>query len=128
MIRVRLRFDITLQYRQPQVRILYITDAPFARILYITDTPFAQDGMIRKEAFLNDNCLIELRRIIESSEILKEDDQVPRSSLIPCASAAAIDASRRRCQLLARVALASHARSLSSGPRRTKSEDRYAIR
>ena len=84
--------------------------------------------MIRKEAFLNDNCLTELRRIIESSEILKEDDQVPRSSLIPSSSAAAIDAIRRRCKLLARVALASHARSLSSGPRRTKSEDRYAIR
>jgi hypothetical protein len=35
-----------------------------------------QDGMIRKETYLNDNCLTELRRIIESSEILKEDDQV----------------------------------------------------
>jgi hypothetical protein len=32
--------------------------------------------MIRKETYLNDNCLTELRRIIESSEILKEDDQV----------------------------------------------------
>jgi hypothetical protein len=32
--------------------------------------------MIRKEAFLNDTCLTELRRIIEGSEILREDDQV----------------------------------------------------
>jgi hypothetical protein len=39
--------------------------------------------MIRKETYLNDNCLTELRRIIESSEILKEDDQVsPIVSLI----------------------------------------------
>ncbi len=46
-----------------------------------------QDGMIRKETYLNDNCLTELRRIIESSEILKEDDQVsPITSLILSAS------------------------------------------
>jgi hypothetical protein len=45
------------------------------------DASPAQDGMIRKEAFLNDNCLTELRRIIESSEILKEDDQVFRRQL-----------------------------------------------
>jgi hypothetical protein len=49
-----------------------------------------QDGMIRKEAFLNDNCLTELRRIIESSEILKEDDQVLRVLHLACASAAVV--------------------------------------
>ncbi len=32
--------------------------------------------MIRKETFLNDNCLTELRRIITSSEIMMEDDNV----------------------------------------------------
>ena len=39
---------------------------------------YKQDGMIRKEAFLNENCLTELRRIIESSEIMREDDNVRR--------------------------------------------------
>ena len=36
--------------------------------------------MIRKETFLNDNCLTELRRIITSSEIMMEDDNVRVSS------------------------------------------------
>ncbi len=39
--------------------------------------------MIRKETYLNDNCLTELRRIIESSEILKEDDQVIAIIVLP---------------------------------------------
>lgn len=46
------------------------------KMRYANNSLYKQDGMIRKEAYLNDNCLTELRRIIETSQIMREDDNL----------------------------------------------------
>ncbi len=46
------------------------------KLRYANDSLYKLDGAIRKEMYLNDNCLTELRRIIESSGIMREDDNL----------------------------------------------------
>jgi protein mago nashi len=43
---------------------------------YANNSNYKNDTMIRKEAFVNRCVLSELKRIIEDSEILKEDDNL----------------------------------------------------
>merc|ERR1712048_156482 len=49
---------------------------PDGKTRYANNSNYKNDTMIRKEAFVNRCVLQELKRIIEDSEILKEDDQM----------------------------------------------------
>jgi protein mago nashi len=47
---------------------------PDGQMRYANNSQYKNDRMIRKECFVNPSVLDELKRIIEDSEILKEDD------------------------------------------------------
>merc|ERR1712142_578899 len=47
---------------------------PDGKLLYANNSNYKNDTMIRKEAYVNKAVLEELKRIIEDSEIMKEDD------------------------------------------------------
>merc|ERR1711936_417521 len=49
---------------------------PDGKMRYANNSNYKNDTMIRKEAFVNRCVLSELKRIIEDSEILKEDDNL----------------------------------------------------
>mmetsp|Transcript_53077 Transcript_53077/g.88126 ORF Transcript_53077/g.88126 Transcript_53077/m.88126 type:complete len:147 (-) Transcript_53077:314-754(-) len=48
---------------------------PDGRLRYANNSNYKNDTMIRKEVYVNDTVLAELRRIIEESEIVREDDK-----------------------------------------------------
>eukprot|EP01012_Entosiphon_sulcatum_P011699 TRINITY_DN171_c0_g1_i1.p1 TRINITY_DN171_c0_g1~~TRINITY_DN171_c0_g1_i1.p1 ORF type:complete len:150 (+),score=48.27 TRINITY_DN171_c0_g1_i1:40-489(+) len=48
---------------------------PDGLLRYANNSNYKKDVMIRKEVFVNECVLRELRRIIEESEVMKEDDQ-----------------------------------------------------
>ncbi|KAK9842486.1 hypothetical protein WJX81_002267 [Elliptochloris bilobata] len=47
---------------------------PDGKMRYANNSNYKNDTMIRKEAFVSASVLLELKRIIEDSEIMKEDD------------------------------------------------------
>ena len=47
---------------------------PDGKLRYANNSNYKNDQLIRKEAFVNECVMKELRRIIDESEILKEDD------------------------------------------------------
>merc|ERR1712176_778255 len=49
---------------------------PDGKMRYANNSNYKNDTMIRKEAYVNRCVLSELKRIIEDSEILKEDDNL----------------------------------------------------
>ncbi|KAI9331256.1 Mago nashi protein, partial [Zopfochytrium polystomum] len=49
---------------------------PDGKLRYANNSNYKNDTMIRKEVFLSHSTIKELRRIIESSEIMKEDDNL----------------------------------------------------
>ncbi|XP_028399509.1 protein mago nashi homolog [Dendronephthya gigantea] len=49
---------------------------PDGKLRYANNSNYKNDTMIRKEAFVSKSVMDELKRIIEDSEILKEDDSV----------------------------------------------------
>merc|ERR1712037_782958 len=49
---------------------------PDGKMRYANNSNYKNDTMIRKEAFVNRCVLQELKRIIEDSEILKEEDHI----------------------------------------------------
>lgn len=48
---------------------------PDGRLRYANNSNYKNDTMIRKEAYVNEAVLNELKRIIEESEIAREDDK-----------------------------------------------------
>jgi protein mago nashi len=48
---------------------------PDGRLRYANNSNYKNDTMIRKEAYVNEAVLNELKRIIEDSEIAREDDK-----------------------------------------------------
>ena len=48
---------------------------PDGRLRYANNSNYKQDSMIRKEAFVSETVVAEMRRIIEESEIIREDDK-----------------------------------------------------
>mmetsp|Transcript_97389 Transcript_97389/g.145961 ORF Transcript_97389/g.145961 Transcript_97389/m.145961 type:complete len:116 (-) Transcript_97389:105-452(-) len=48
---------------------------PDGRLRYANNSNYKSDILIRKEVYVNDIILKELKRIIEDSEIMKEDDK-----------------------------------------------------
>ena len=48
---------------------------PNGRLRYANNSQYKQDTLIRKEVFVNDILLDEVKRIIKESEIIKEDDK-----------------------------------------------------
>eukprot|EP00455_Lapot_gusevi_P026732 TRINITY_DN2819_c0_g1_i2.p1 TRINITY_DN2819_c0_g1~~TRINITY_DN2819_c0_g1_i2.p1 ORF type:complete len:153 (-),score=42.15 TRINITY_DN2819_c0_g1_i2:181-639(-) len=49
---------------------------PDGKLRYANNSQYKKDRMIRKEMYLNESVLRELRRIIEDTEITKEDDNL----------------------------------------------------
>ena len=49
---------------------------PDGKLRYANNSNYKNDTMIRKEAFVSKSVMDELKRIIEESEILKEDDSL----------------------------------------------------
>lgn len=47
---------------------------PDGKLRYANNSNYKNDSLIRKEVFCNETVMAELKRIIEDSEILKEDD------------------------------------------------------
>ncbi|CBZ50801.1 putative mago nashi protein [Neospora caninum Liverpool] len=47
---------------------------PEGRLRYANNSNYKNDTMIRKEAYVSQSVMKELRRIVEESEIIKEDD------------------------------------------------------
>lgn len=47
---------------------------PDGRLRYANNSNYKNDTMIRKEAYVSSSVLKELKRIVEESEIIKEDD------------------------------------------------------
>jgi protein mago nashi len=48
---------------------------PDGRLRYANNSNYKNDTMIRKEAFISQSCIAELRRIMVDSDIFKEDDK-----------------------------------------------------
>lgn len=48
---------------------------PNGRLRYANNSQYKSDTLIRKEVYVNDIVLEEVKRIIKESEILKEDDK-----------------------------------------------------
>lgn len=48
---------------------------PDGKLRYANNSNYKNDTMIRKEVFVNESVVSELKRIIEDSEIMKEDDK-----------------------------------------------------
>eukprot|EP00052_Salpingoeca_macrocollata_P018858 m.155398 g.155398 ORF g.155398 m.155398 type:complete len:149 (+) comp20807_c5_seq1:67-513(+) len=49
---------------------------PDGKLRYANNSQYKNDTMIRKEAFVSSAVLAELKRIVEDSEIMKEDDNL----------------------------------------------------
>jgi protein mago nashi len=48
---------------------------PNGRLRYANNSQYKSDTLIRKEVYVNDIVLEEVKRIIKESEIMKEDDK-----------------------------------------------------
>jgi protein mago nashi len=48
---------------------------PNGRLRYANNSQYKSDTLIRKEVYVNDIVLEEVKKIIKDSEILKEDDK-----------------------------------------------------
>ena len=56
---------------------------PDGKLRYANNSNYKNDTMIRKEAFVHKAVMDELRRIIEDSEIMDEDDTILKDYLDP---------------------------------------------
>ncbi len=49
---------------------------PDGKLRYANNSNYKNDTLIRKEAYVNKSVMDELKRIIEESDIMKEDDEL----------------------------------------------------
>jgi protein mago nashi len=48
---------------------------PDGRLRYANNSNYKNDSMIRKEVFVNESVLAEVKRVIDESEVVREDDK-----------------------------------------------------